>query len=416
MAAHRPLERTMKIRIPILASVLTAAPIALLLAGCPTTTSNAENTAATCRNGADDDGDGTSDCLDADCIDFAFCSASSDGGRETNCLNGIDDDGDGASDCVDPDCASACATDGGADTWASELSADQCSDEVDNDHDGRVDCEDVGCAAQPFCICPDRLPVAGRDVHWPLPASLRAGGGWNTLLTSGSGNCMQPSSFVVLGGGDPDARIAETLRFEMVEDASSIRESLSLEASATYDSGIYSADASASYSHDSHVSSYSTYLVLESTVRYAPQTLETFRLSDHALGELRRSPSAFVSMCGDQFVSTVTNGAVFRVVFRFTGLSSSDRREMSASLGGSTGTFSGSAAAASALETLRARYETSITVFRSGAPPEPFTGNLAELIDQGLTFVGDVTRAGVDDMLISLHAARHTISACFEAA
>ena len=46
--------------------------------GCSSTSSGgvaAENTSAACQNGADDDGDGHTDCADQDCWDFVFCAA-----------------------------------------------------------------------------------------------------------------------------------------------------------------------------------------------------------------------------------------------------------------------------------------------------------------------------------------------------
>ncbi len=52
-----------------------------------------------CTNGADDDGDGDVDCLDADCEDDPACESVSE-----DCENGADDDGDGYTDCEDLNC------------------------------------------------------------------------------------------------------------------------------------------------------------------------------------------------------------------------------------------------------------------------------------------------------------------------
>lgn len=237
--------------------------------------------------------------------------------------------------------------------------------------------------------CQNRLPVSGQTVSWPLPSTTQIGGGWNSLLTNAAGNCIASAVTRTLDGV-PAGRV-ESFKFYMVEEASHLRESLSLSASASYNSGIYSADATASYARDRHVSSYSTYLVLESSVRFPEQTLAHFAIEEDRLAILARSPSAFVGACGDHFVASVVRGGVFRVVFRFNGLSGRDRHEMSASLGGSAGFVSGSASMASTLETFRSRYETSITVFRGGAPAAPFSGSLAELIDEGRRFVATVT-------------------------
>jgi hypothetical protein len=51
-----------------------------------------------CEDGLDDDGDGQTDCADADCSMVAVC-------MEGDCSDGLDDDADGLIDCDDPDCA-----------------------------------------------------------------------------------------------------------------------------------------------------------------------------------------------------------------------------------------------------------------------------------------------------------------------
>ena len=92
-----------------------------------------------CADGADNDGDGTIDCDDADCIDSADCV----GQVESDCTDGLDDDGDGAVDCDDSDCAgsSDCISTG----------AENCADGFDNDGDGASDCDDTDCAQNSCC-------------------------------------------------------------------------------------------------------------------------------------------------------------------------------------------------------------------------------------------------------------------------
>ena len=51
-----------------------------------------------CADGLDNDGDGLTDCSDADCIGSPSCSP------EIVCDDGIDNDSDGLTDCDDPDC------------------------------------------------------------------------------------------------------------------------------------------------------------------------------------------------------------------------------------------------------------------------------------------------------------------------
>jgi hypothetical protein len=69
--------------------------------------------------------------------------------QETACGDGADNDGDGLSDCADAlncragaSCGTGCVCGGGAATES------QCDDGADNDRDGRTDCADPDCNAR----------------------------------------------------------------------------------------------------------------------------------------------------------------------------------------------------------------------------------------------------------------------------
>lgn len=111
-----------------------------------------------CNDGVDNDGDGLEDADDPDC-------ESGEGTDESNCSNGEDDDGDGLEDEDDPDCAllggeGSCVDglDGDGDGWADIEDPDclagdielgfgtaACNDGEDNDEDGLVDVFDLEC-------------------------------------------------------------------------------------------------------------------------------------------------------------------------------------------------------------------------------------------------------------------------------
>jgi hypothetical protein len=97
---------------------------------------------SSCTNTTDDDGDGASDCNDADCYGTPDCSGT---GKPEICRNLIDDDADGLVDCNDPDCASfTCCL-------PAETGPVLCANSADDDLDGKIDCLDRGCANQPNC-------------------------------------------------------------------------------------------------------------------------------------------------------------------------------------------------------------------------------------------------------------------------
>jgi hypothetical protein len=96
-----------------------------------------------CDDGIDNDGDGATDCDDADCSGFPGCGG---GVPSEICDDGIDNDGDGATDCDDDDCLVFHGCGGGVPFETS------CNDAVDNDGDGLVDCQDPDCVDSPECI------------------------------------------------------------------------------------------------------------------------------------------------------------------------------------------------------------------------------------------------------------------------
>jgi len=98
-----------------------------------------------CANGADDDGDGLFDCEDPDCLQTQECDPS----REWTCHDGVDNDSDGLPDCLDPDCAQACT--------------EKCDDTIDNDEDGLIDCDDPDCWEAEGCHAGDEICRNGVD-------------------------------------------------------------------------------------------------------------------------------------------------------------------------------------------------------------------------------------------------------------
>lgn len=106
----------------------------------------------TCADGFDNDGDGTIDGADEDCLGAARSEALDPRcPKQSECLDGLDNDEDGLVDADDPDCQ-PCS---GADCPASAIWLDwerptipACVDGLDNDEDGRVDRADPGCTSE----------------------------------------------------------------------------------------------------------------------------------------------------------------------------------------------------------------------------------------------------------------------------
>ncbi len=135
------------------------------LAACPSNVSppqggsstTAENTNERCDNGVDDDGDGSTDCTDTDCLlsaSVTVCAERSD----ADCGDGVDNDNDGRIDCDDASCIIACGA---------ESNDATCGDGIDNDDNGYIDCDDFSClygCAVTICGGPsERTPAECSD-------------------------------------------------------------------------------------------------------------------------------------------------------------------------------------------------------------------------------------------------------------
>jgi hypothetical protein len=67
--------------------------------------------------------------------------------HESDCDDGADEDGDGLTDCEDDDCVDACDT-----QTVYGMPDEICDNEVDDDGDELVDCDDDDCAEDPACL------------------------------------------------------------------------------------------------------------------------------------------------------------------------------------------------------------------------------------------------------------------------
>ena len=141
-----------------------------------------------CANGADDDGDGNTDCDDADCNADPACA----GMVETDCTNGMDDDGDGDTDCADTNCAldPACMP-----------QAENCTNGMDDDGDGATDCADADCTANPACAaaCGDGTVDAGEQCD---DGNTTAGDGCDAACMFESTGCTAATPTDVTGNID----------------------------------------------------------------------------------------------------------------------------------------------------------------------------------------------------------------------
>jgi len=131
-------------------------PACVVDADCPTTATcdagRCVESAEDCWFGADEDGDGLTNCDDPDCAAAGWCPTPA----PESCTNEFDDDLDGLIDCCDPDCVGDgnCWTTAEEGVTPSQLPDEsQCLDGVDQDADGFEGCLDPGFCGSCASVC-----------------------------------------------------------------------------------------------------------------------------------------------------------------------------------------------------------------------------------------------------------------------
>ncbi len=208
------------------------------------TTRAAENTAARCSDGLDNDCNGFADCDDFACQTCAVptCLTNNavrlrDGGtcmcgaQQENttalCSDGLDNDCDGFTDCQDFSCqscsVSVCLADGGLNRGGDagfclcrgeENTNTACGDGVDNDCNGFTDCNDFSCSRSDggVTVCGSTTRDAGRscDATGSENSNAACGDGVDNdcdgFIDCNDFDCSRNSMVTVCGASDAGTR------------------------------------------------------------------------------------------------------------------------------------------------------------------------------------------------------------------
>ena len=222
---------------------------------------------------------------------------------------------------------------------------------------------DFASVAQTFKILPHGFPTEG----------VLVGQGWDSFFDH------KTNGFCVVGNIVTDESIASTkLSFERIEDKEHIFRSLQIDASASFNGGVFSASGKADYSNSLQVDSSSLNVLASVRTDRAMQTLVpsslqkqsisagSLRLSDEALSLRKTDKKAFESRCGDSFVLSVRLGGEFDAYLQFSVFEGETKDSLFASVkaGGLSG--SGSATLKQTIETKQNKQAFRYNLFQTG--------------------------------------------------
>jgi len=218
-------------------------------------------------------------------------------------------------------------------------------------------------------------PVSGTDL---LP-----GRGYNTLTGATGADCVKPSEMVTLAssnrdlmglseGTDRASHCTATgqcveFRLSQVTSAKQLRESLDVDAKASFGFGVFQGDVSARYYKENKFSNNNIYIILNVKVTNMPEVLRKLELTDYARSLLERDDlSGFLDSCGDSFIGGRTTGGEFTAVIKIETSSSENKREIEAKLRASGIGWSASTGVARSLSEINQNNSMTIEMFKKG--------------------------------------------------
>ncbi|MBN8613206.1 MAG: hypothetical protein J0L92_21620 [Deltaproteobacteria bacterium] len=152
----------------------------------------------------------------------------------------------------------------------------------------------------------------------------------------------------------------------VVENSTSLAQSLGLDVSASYRWGFGSVSASFSYATSSEFNSRDVFVVVRTSITNSTRALSQPALTPEAIALYTRDAPQFTRTCGDEFVTTITSGGELVAVLRIRSSSSADRESIRAALRGNYMGFNAAADLQTSLASLQSSHETSTRIVRSG--------------------------------------------------
>lgn len=189
--------------------------------------------------------------------------------------------------------------------------------------------------------------------------------GYDTISGEVRGDCVQRTD--VKSTNDSTAQ-RTSFSLSKIETYNSLAKQVGASASASISGAIGNVSAKAQFLDSVNVNDYSIYVLARVSVLNSTATMERMSLTDSARDVVeKQGADDFRKLCGDMFVSGYTTGGELFSVLEILTHSSEEKNQISASLGGSYGVFSGAATFQQALEKVSKTNTVNVFMYRVGA-------------------------------------------------
>jgi hypothetical protein len=148
-------------------------------------------------------------------------------------------------------------------------------------------------------------------------------------------------------------------------DSEELLNTLSIEASASFSSGVYSGNASVKYATSKKVTRFGEYLLINEQVQNVTRFLKTIDTTPEAK-KVRKNPFNFRQKCGDQFIVGIVTGGSFSAILNASSSSENDQSSVKATF--SAAAYGGKldASTMSTFQDLVGHGRLEITILRQG--------------------------------------------------
>ena len=193
---------------------------------------------------------------------------------------------------------------------------------------------------------------------------------WGMGYNSGTGEST--GAYCLSAFGAPEATSGSQgqivdFQIKVVESQEELEKHLGVSASGSGSFGWGSVSASAKFSSDYKMNSYSLYVVASTRVVNSTKWIRPTRLNEYSEQQYINDFEEFTRRCGDQFLTGITAGGQFFAVFELQTKSEEEKTEFDASISASgAGSWSASAQFSSALHNVTRNKQWTVKSFQVG--------------------------------------------------
>jgi hypothetical protein len=193
---------------------------------------------------------------------------------------------------------------------------------------------------------------------------------WGMGYNSGTGEST--GAHCLAAFGEPTATSGSQgqivdFQIKVVESQEELEKHLGVSASGSGSFGWGSVSASAKFSSDYKMNSYSLYVVASTRVVNSTKWITPTKLNEYSETQYLNNFEEFTKRCGDQFLTGITAGGQFHAVFELQTKSEQEKTEFDASISASgAGSWSASAQFSSALNNVTKNKQWTVKSFQIG--------------------------------------------------